>query len=87
MQHCRMTTLLLSKRGSLTLPPEMRRKMGLDKVSNPMVLVEERDGGLFLQPAAALPVRDLPKAQLKAWIARDEADMKALQAAGKARKK
>lgn len=87
MQHCCMKTLLLSKRGSLTLPPEIRRKMGLDKVRNPMVLVEERDGGLFLQPAAALPVRDLPKAQLKAWIARDEADMKAFKAAGKARKK
>jgi bifunctional DNA-binding transcriptional regulator/antitoxin component of YhaV-PrlF toxin-antitoxin module len=87
MQHCRMTTLLLSKRGTLTLPPEMRRKMGLDKVRNPMVLVEERDGGLFLQPAVALPVRDLPKAKVKAWIARDEADMKVFQAAGKPRKK
>lgn len=86
MQHCGMTTLRLSKRGSLTLPPEMRRKMGLDKVRNPMVLVEERDGGLFLQPAAALLVRNLPKTQVKAWIARDEADIKAFQAAGKARK-
>jgi hypothetical protein len=61
--------------------------MGLDKLRNPMLLVEEREGGLFLQPAVALPVRDLPKAQLRAWIARDEADMKAFQAAGKARKK
>jgi bifunctional DNA-binding transcriptional regulator/antitoxin component of YhaV-PrlF toxin-antitoxin module len=87
MQHCRMTTLLLSKRGSLTLPPELRRKMGLDKVRNPMLLVEERDGGLFLQPAVAMPVRDLPKAQIRAWIARDEADMKAFQATGKTRKK
>ena len=87
MQHCRMTTLLLSKRGSLTLPPEIRRKLGLDKVSNPMVIVEERDGGLFLLPAVALPMRDLPKAQIKAWIARDEADMKAFHAAGKNRKK
>ncbi len=87
MQHCRMTTLLLSKRGSLTLPPELRRKLGLDKVRNPMLLVEERDGGLFLQPAVAMPVRDLPKAQIRAWIARDEADMKAFQAAGKIRKK
>jgi bifunctional DNA-binding transcriptional regulator/antitoxin component of YhaV-PrlF toxin-antitoxin module len=87
MQHCRMTTLTLSKRGSLTLPPEIRRKMGLDKVRNPMLLVEERDGGLFLHPAATVPVRDLPKAQIKAWIARDEADMKAFQAAGKPRKK
>jgi bifunctional DNA-binding transcriptional regulator/antitoxin component of YhaV-PrlF toxin-antitoxin module len=76
MQHCRMTTTLpLSKRGSLTLPPELRRKMGLDKLRNPLVLVEERDGGLFLQPAVAVPVRDLSKSKIKAWIARDEADM------------
>ena len=84
MQHCRMTTTLpLSKRGSLTLPPELRRKMGLDKLRNPLVLVEERDGGLFLQPAVAMPVRDLPKKQIQAWIARDEADMAAFKAAKK----
>jgi len=77
------TTLPLSKRGSLTLPPEMRRKLGLDQQLNPLLLVEERDGGLFLQPAAALAVRDLPKAQLKAWMARDEAAMKAFRAAVK----
>jgi len=87
MQHCRMTTIALSKRGSLTLPPELRRKMGLDKLRNPLVIVEEREGGLFLHPAAAMPMRDIPKAQIKAWIARDEADMKAFQAAGKTRKK
>ena len=87
MQHCSMTTLLLSKRGSLTLPPALRRKMGLDKLKSPMLLVEERDGGLFLQPAVAIPVRDLPKGQIRAWIARDEADMKAFQTVGKSRKK
>jgi bifunctional DNA-binding transcriptional regulator/antitoxin component of YhaV-PrlF toxin-antitoxin module len=84
MQHCGMTTTLpLSKRGSLTLPPELRRKMGLDKLRNPLLLVEERDGGLFLQPAVALPVRDIPKAQIQAWIARDEAEMRTFRAAGK----
>jgi bifunctional DNA-binding transcriptional regulator/antitoxin component of YhaV-PrlF toxin-antitoxin module len=86
MQHYRMTTLALSKRGSLTLPPALRRKLGLDKLRNPLLLVEERDGGLFLQPAVALPVRDLPKAQIQAWIARDEADLKAFQAAAKGKK-
>ena len=86
MQHCSMTTLPLSKRGSLTLPPALRRKMGLDKLRNPMLLVEERDGGLFLQPAMALPVRDIPRAQIEAWIARDEADMKVFRAAGTKKK-
>jgi hypothetical protein len=61
--------------------------MGLDKLNNPLLLVEERDGGLFLQPAMALPVRDLPKAQIQAWIARDEADMKAFRATAKPKKK
>ena len=45
--------------------------------------VEEREGGLFLHPAVALPMRDLPKAQLKAWLARDEAEMITFQAAKK----
>jgi len=40
-----------------------------------MVLVEECEGGLFLQPAVAMPVRDIPKATIDRWIARDEADM------------
>ncbi len=87
MQHCGMTTLALSKRGSLTLPPELRRKLGLDKLRHPMLIVEEREGGLFLHPATAVPMRDIPKAQIKAWIARDEAEMKAFQAAGKNGKK
>ena len=87
MQHRRMTTLALSKRGSVTLPPELRRKMGLDKLRNPLLIVEEREGGLFLHPAAAMPVRDIPKAQIKAWVARDEAELKVFQAAGKTGKK
>ncbi|MCX6951452.1 MAG: hypothetical protein NTV51_04595 [Verrucomicrobia bacterium] len=82
MQHCGMatTTLPLTKRGSLTLPPALRRKMGLDKLRNPMVVVEERDGGLFLQTAVAMPVRDLPKGTIEQWIARDEAEMAAFRA-------
>ncbi len=87
MQHCCMTTLPLSKRGSLTLPPELRRKLGLDKLKSPMLLVEERDGGLFLQPAVALPLRDLPKARMQQWLARDQAEMAALRRASKANRK
>ena len=89
MQHCSMTTTIpMTKRGSLTLPPSLRRKMGLDKMRNPMLLVEEREGGLFLQPAVALPIRDIPKKQIEAWIARDEAEMAAFRAsAPKAKKK
>ena len=76
MQRCAMsTTIPLTKRGSLTLPPELQGKLGFDKLRNPMVRVEEREGGLFLQSAVAMAVRDLPKKQMTAWMARDEADM------------
>lgn len=69
-----MTTIPVSKRGTITLPPDIRRKLGLDVASHPMMLVELRDGGIFLQPAEALPVRDIPEETLKAWIAEDEMD-------------
>ncbi len=88
MQHYRMTlTLPVSKRGGLTLPPELRRKLGLDRVSSPLVIVEERDGGLFLQAAAAVPVRDIAPATLAQWIARDEAEMAAFNRTPKAKSK
>ena len=54
------------------MPPDMRRKLGLDAAEHPMMLVELRDGGIFLQPAEALPVRDIPEETLRAWIAEDE---------------
>jgi bifunctional DNA-binding transcriptional regulator/antitoxin component of YhaV-PrlF toxin-antitoxin module len=49
-------TLPVSKRGTLTLPPELRRRLKLDQVASPLVIVEERDGGLFLQSAVAMPI-------------------------------
>jgi bifunctional DNA-binding transcriptional regulator/antitoxin component of YhaV-PrlF toxin-antitoxin module len=88
MQHSGMaTTLPVSKRGALTLPPEMRRRLGLDRLSSPMVIVEECEGGLFLQPAAAVPMRDIPKETIERWIARDEAEMAEFASAGKRKRK
>ena len=72
-----MTALLLSKRGSITLPPEMRRQLGLHISDRPMMLAEIREGGLFLQPASAVPVRDIPLNQMKQWIEEDEKDAEA----------
>jgi len=37
-----MTTIPVSKRGTITLPPDMRRKLGLDVAVHPMMLVELR---------------------------------------------
>ena len=72
LQHCCMTAIPVSKRGTITLPPDMRRKLGIEAAEHPMMLVELRDGGVFLQPAQALPLRDIPEATLRGWIADDE---------------
>ena len=85
MQYYSMTSIPVSKRGTITLPPAMRRKLGIDAAEHPMMLVELRDGGIFLQPAEALPVRDIPEETLQGWIAEDEKDAgKFWRKAGKA---
>jgi bifunctional DNA-binding transcriptional regulator/antitoxin component of YhaV-PrlF toxin-antitoxin module len=85
LQYCSMTALPISKRGTITLPPEFRQALGLRSAENPMMLAELRNGGVFLQPAAALPVRDIPLEQMKKWIAEDEREAKEFwQRAGKA---
>ncbi|MFM7181656.1 MAG: AbrB/MazE/SpoVT family DNA-binding domain-containing protein [Verrucomicrobiales bacterium] len=67
-----MTSIPVSKRGTITLPPEIRRALGLDATDHPMVLVELKDGGVFLQPAATVPVRDIPEQTIRDWISEDE---------------
>ncbi len=80
-----MTTVIpISKRGTVTLPPALRRKFGFDRMENPLVIVEERDGELILRPAAAVAVRDLPKSVIEGWIAEDEAGMAEFEASGPA---
>ena len=58
--------------------------MRLDQVDNPLMLVEEKDGKLIMELAAAVPVRDIAEATLKDWIAEDEVDGAAVR---KSRKK
>jgi bifunctional DNA-binding transcriptional regulator/antitoxin component of YhaV-PrlF toxin-antitoxin module len=80
-------TLSINKRGGLTLPPALRRKLGLDGIDSPLVIVEERDGGLFLQAAVAVPVRNIPAEKMARWISRDEAEMAAFTRREKAKSK
>ena len=74
MQYCCMTAIAVSKRWTITLPPEIRKGLGLEGADHPMMLMELRDGGVFLHPATAMPVRDIPLKQMKEWIAADETD-------------
>jgi bifunctional DNA-binding transcriptional regulator/antitoxin component of YhaV-PrlF toxin-antitoxin module len=85
LQYCSMTALPISKRGTVTLPPEIREALGLNLAEHPMLLAELQNGGVFLQPAEALPVRDIPLETMQAWVAEDERDAKDFwQRAGKA---
>jgi len=72
LQLCSVTAISISKRGTITLPPGIRKALGLDLSANPMMLAELRDGGVFLHPAQALPVRDIPIEKLREWVAEDE---------------
>ncbi len=84
MQCCSMAAIIpISKRGTITLPPAIRRKLALNRVKNPMMLVEEKDGRIILEPAATLPLRDIPKGTIDAWISEDEAALDAFRKAGK----
>jgi len=53
--------------------------MGLDKLRNPMVVIEKRDGGF----SCKRPLRCqcmICQGTIEQWIARDEADIAALHA-------
>ena len=49
-----MATARIGKRGTIVLPVAVRRKFGLREGS--LVIAEEREGGVLLRPAVALPV-------------------------------
>jgi bifunctional DNA-binding transcriptional regulator/antitoxin component of YhaV-PrlF toxin-antitoxin module len=80
-----MTAIPVSKRGTVTLPPEVRKTLGLDLADHPMMLCELRDGGVFLHPAEAMPVRDIPLETMQRWVSEDERDAERFwKTAGKA---
>lgn len=83
MRYYGMTTIPMSKRGTITIPPEIRRHLGLDQMANPLLIIEERDGGLYLQPASAIPVRNIARETIQKWISEDEAEMKKIRSGKK----
>jgi AbrB family looped-hinge helix DNA binding protein len=45
-----MTALTVSKRGTITFPASLRRKLGLRKVAGVKLQIEEREDGVLLRP-------------------------------------
>ena len=62
-------TLIVSNRGQLTLPMNLRKRLGI-KDGGAMIL-EERDNEIVLKPAMVVEVEMYTDAQVAAW---DEAD-------------
>ena len=50
----RIETSRVGKRGAIVVPTRMRKKFGIEEGS--LVIAEERDDGILIRPAVAVPV-------------------------------
>jgi antitoxin PrlF len=63
------TNLIVSSRGQLTLPSEIRKKYGIDEGS--VLVAEDRNGEIILKPATVMEVEYYTDAQVTEWAAAD----------------
>lgn len=64
--------LTISKKGQITLPAEMRKKMGLE--TGCTVIAEEKNGELVLRPAAIVEIDLYSDGQIGRWDDEDRLD-------------
>lgn len=62
-------TLIVSSRGQLTLPANLRKRLGLR--NGGAVIIEERNNEVVIKPAAVLEIEMYSDAQIAAWDADD----------------
>ncbi len=63
------TNVIVSSRGQLTLPAEMRKKYKIDEGS--VLVAEDRNGEIVLKPAAVMEVEYYSDEQLQELVAID----------------
>ena len=63
------TNLIVSSRGQLTLPSEIRKKYKIDEGS--ILVAEDRNGEIVLKPAAVMEVEYYTDDQISEWVAAD----------------
>jgi AbrB family looped-hinge helix DNA binding protein len=63
-------TLIVSTRGQITLPADIRKRLGI-KSGEPVIL-EDRNGELVLKPAAVLEIEMYTQEQVAEWDRDDE---------------
>jgi AbrB family looped-hinge helix DNA binding protein len=59
-------TATIGTKGTIVLPAKLRRRFGLEQGS--LVVVEERDGGVLLRPALALPIETYSQEQQASFL-------------------
>ncbi len=64
------TTVIVSPRGQITLPVEVRHRLGIKEGG--VVTLEERDGALLLRPAAVVELTMYSDEDIARWDAEDE---------------
>lgn len=62
-------TVLVSNRGQITLPADMRKQLGIAPGST--VIIETRDGELALKPAVVLAMDSYSERQIADWDRED----------------
>ena len=62
-------TLIVSSRGQITLPADMRKQLGI--APGTAVIIEDRNGELTLKPAAVLEIETYSEQQIAQWDRED----------------
>ena len=81
----RKETSRVGKRGAIVVPALMRRKFGIDEGS--LVIAEERDDGILIRPAVAVPVEIYTPARIAEFLLSNAVNAKDYRAAVQAVRK
>jgi AbrB family looped-hinge helix DNA binding protein len=64
----------VGKRGSIVLPARLRRRFGIEEGS--LVIAEEREDGILIRPAVALPIESYSAARKAEFLLSNAVDAK-----------
>ncbi len=64
------TTLIVSQRGQITLPADVRNRLGIKEGG--VVTLEEGAGGLILRPAAIVEIEMYADKDIECWDKEDQ---------------
>ena len=64
------TTIQINARGTLTLPKELRKRLGLEKGG--VIIAEVSDDGIILKPAVSFPIEMYADSRIKEFEKEDE---------------